>query len=76
MSETLPKGWVTTTVSDICEQLRGISYNKNEVRFEETTDYLPLLRANNINETIVFSDLQYVPKSIVKKNNYSKWAIY
>ena len=61
MSETLPKGWVATPVSDICEQIRGVSYNKNDLRLVKTPDYLPLLRANNINEAIIFFDLQYVP---------------
>ena len=65
MSGGLPKGWILTPVSQICEQIRGVSYNKDDVLFEPKEGYIPLLRANNINGGIIFKDLQYVPKENV-----------
>ncbi|MPM48005.1 Type-1 restriction enzyme EcoKI specificity protein [bioreactor metagenome] len=65
MSGGIPKGWILTPVSQICEQIRGVSYNKDDVLFEPKEGYIPLLRANNINGGIIFKDLQYVPKENV-----------
>ncbi|MBU1053100.1 MAG: restriction endonuclease subunit S [Proteobacteria bacterium] len=68
--ETLPKGWIEIAISAICEHIRGVSYNKNDMRFEMNENYVPLLRANNINGSINHNELQYVPKAIVNKKQF------
>lgn len=53
-------------VGDIADQLRGVTYAKDEARSEPKDGYLPILRANNITEDgLSFFDLTYVPSSRV-----------
>ena len=54
------------TVGDVSVQIRGVSYDKSVVRTQPSDGYLPLLRGGNIGDHgLIWSDLQYVPKSIV-----------
>ena len=62
----LPKGWVRTTVDEVGELLRGVSYKKHEASKEPRQEYVPVLRANNINSGLNFDDLVYVPRQRVK----------
>lgn len=50
-------------VGDISTQIRGVSYSKNDAISEKSEGYLPILRANNIQEGIIFQDLVYIPES-------------
>jgi len=46
--------------------VRGVTYNKTESSDELLQEYLPVLRANNIQAgKLVFSDLVYVPKKCI-----------
>ena len=56
----------TVRVGDISEQVRGVSYSKSDVRLKSETGFIPLLRGGNITDAgLVWSDLQFVPESIV-----------
>ena len=72
MSGKLPKGWIISALSNFCVLIRGVSYKKKDVRYEETDNYIPLLRANNIKGNITFLNLQYVPKIIVNEKQFLK----
>jgi type I restriction enzyme S subunit len=51
-------------VGEISTQIRGISYAKNDAILKIADGYLPILRANNIQEEgIILQDLVFVPKS-------------
>jgi type I restriction enzyme S subunit len=65
MNEELPEGWVGVSPLAVAELVRGVSYEKGEVALEPGEGRVPLLRANNISNGIVFSDLQYVPQDRV-----------
>ena len=54
-------GWVTTTVGEIATLVRGITYNKEQASKSSLSDFKPVLRANNINGTLNFDDLVFVP---------------
>ena len=62
MSDELPEGWATVSLLDISELIRGVSYAKGEAEKESREGLIPLLRANNISDGLLFSDLQYVPE--------------
>lgn len=47
-------------LSSICKQVRGVSYTPLDVTETPTHGYIPILRANNIQNDIVFDDLVYV----------------
>ena len=54
-------------LGDYISIIHGVSYSPKDVSDEENSDYLPILRANNIqNGKIVFDDLKYVLKSKIK----------
>lgn len=57
--------WETVSVGDVAELLRGVSYKKGDARSSPSPDFLPVLRANNINGVLNFEDLVYVPKDKV-----------
>ena len=53
-------------VGDLAEQVRGVTYGKDDASRTPAVGYLPVLRAGNITETgLVFDDLVYVPAAKV-----------
>lgn len=63
---SLPKGWERCKIKDLCTIIRGVSYPKEQVRKQQAKDYYPVLRAGNIQDTLVFSDLVFVPLQYIK----------
>ena len=54
------------SLGDAAEIIRGVSFNKSEVRTVETEGYLPILRAGNIQERLLTDrDLIWVPSTRV-----------
>lgn len=68
----LPDSWVWTQVKDIAEFIRGVSYRKNQSSKTPKSDYVPILRANNINIQLNYEDLVYVPREKVKDEQFIK----
>ena len=66
----LPKDWKRVKVSSIAELFRGINYTKDVSSNNPFKDSLPILRGNNINVELNFDDLVYVPKTLVKKEQF------
>lgn len=59
---------VLAPVSELAEQVRGVSYGKEDARDVPEEGYLPVLRAGNIADSgIVFTDFVYVPERLVSK---------
>ena len=51
-----------TRVGDLAEQIRGVTYNKEDASQTPLPGYLPILRAGNITDAgLHFNDLVYVP---------------
>lgn len=57
---------------EVCSQIRGVSYNPSDLATELTTQCVTLLRANNIQDRIIFDDVQYVNRSKVSEKQYIK----
>jgi len=58
--------WIECKAEDFGELIRGITYNKNQASDIPTDNYLPLLRANNINDNkLNFDDIKYVEESLI-----------
>ena len=72
VANDLPKGWAWTQVKNVAKFIRGVSYRKNESSKSPETDYLPILRANNINKQLNFEDLVYVQRERVKEEQFVK----
>lgn len=60
--ENIPNSWCVVRVEQVGELLRGINYNKLESSSSQQEHYLPILRSNNIQESLIFDDLVYVDK--------------
>ncbi len=58
-------GWVTTKVREIANLVRGITYNKEQASKIPSSDFKPVLRANNINGALNFDDLVFVPQHLI-----------
>jgi type I restriction enzyme S subunit len=73
MSEKVrTKDWVTTTVSEVATLVRGITYKKEQAEKSPSQDFKPVLRANNINGTLNFEDLVFVPQNLIASEQVIK----
>lgn len=53
---------VVVRVADLAEQVRGVSYGKEDASANPRPGYLPILRAGNISDQgLIFDDLVFVP---------------
>ncbi|GIU70430.1 MAG: type I restriction endonuclease EcoAI subunit S [Candidatus Woesearchaeota archaeon] len=68
----LPKGWKFEKVGNIAEFINGVTYSKSESLDSPFDDYLPILRANNINGKINLNGLVYIPKKKVSERQLVK----
>ena len=68
----LSDSWVWTQVKDIAKFIRGVSYRKNQSSKTPKSDYVPILRANNISVQLNYKDLVYVPREKVKDEQFIK----
>lgn len=60
-------------VGDLSDQIRGVSYGKEDASKNPQDGYLPVLRAGNItNYGLVFSDLVYVPAAKISSKQKLK----
>lgn len=66
----LPSGWVKTALGDLTDILRGVSYKKPDSRDSADEGLIPILRATNIDGTLNFSDLVYVPAKYVSREQF------
>ena len=63
----------TVTIGDVCELIRGVSYKKDDASNVKSEENAAILRANNIvNGCFEFNELVFVPKSLVKDEQYIK----
>ena len=55
-------------IGNISTQIRGVSYSKSDAISNMQEDYLPVLRANNIQEQgLILEDFVYVPESKISE---------
>lgn len=59
---------ITARIGDVADTVRGVTYDKQDVRSSSSADYLPLLRATNIvSGRLNFDDVIYVPSNVVSE---------
>ena len=68
----LPKGWVKSNVGTISELIKGVSYKKDQAKKNKSANLIPILRANNFNQTFLLDDLVYLPKNLIKPEQMIK----
>ncbi len=58
-------------VGEVAEQIRGVTYGKNDATDAAQNGYLPILRAGNITDTgTAFDDLVYVPEHCISPKQF------
>jgi type I restriction enzyme, S subunit len=71
-SRELPKGWEWKKLGDIGKIISGVTYKSEEARDEPRENFIPILRAMNINGELNFNDLVFVPSERVSKEQFIK----
>ena len=67
----LPSGWQLSKIGEVAEIVRGVTYSKADLLSETDKDAVPLLRATNLEvDSIDFDDMVYVPKRVVKSQQF------
>jgi type I restriction enzyme S subunit len=66
----LPTGWATATLGDVLAVIRGVTYRKEDSTKSGAEGFVPVLRANGIQNNLVFDDLVYVPASDVTEEQF------
>src|SRR5438093_425767 len=64
----LPDGWRWVKLDEVCEFVRGVTFDKSDATTSERSETLPILRAGNIADQLKLSeDLVWVSASCVSK---------
>ena len=59
--------WPVKTLGEVCDFVRGVTYDKADARSEIKSGFIPLLRATNITEKgLLREDFVFVPKNVVR----------
>lgn len=67
----LPDTWKWSTIGEVAEIVRGVTYSKGDTLSATDSDAVPLLRATNLEvDSIDFEDMVYVPKRVVKAQQF------
>ncbi|WP_404357014.1 restriction endonuclease subunit S [Methylotuvimicrobium sp. KM1] len=70
---TVTSDWPSLPLSKVTQIIRGVTYRKNDSADIQVDGYLPVLRANNIqNNRLLFDDLVYVPGNLISEQQKIK----
>ena len=59
--------WPIRSLGEVCDFVRGVTYDKADARSEMKSGFVPLLRATNITEKgLLREDFVFVPKNVVR----------
>ena len=59
--------WIKSNLGDVLTVIRGVSYKKQDASHQPGDGLLPIIRATNIQNRLVFDELVYVPKKYVSE---------
>jgi type I restriction enzyme S subunit len=69
LKREIPLGWEVGELGKYCQTLRGVTYNKEDVKSPSDKNTIPILRATNINNSVIdLNDMVYVPDELVSKD--------
>lgn len=67
LDRSLPAGWTWAPLGDLVRVIRGVTFKKGDARSTPKEGYFPILRANNIEDSLTFNDLVFVPERYVSE---------
>lgn len=69
LKREIPEGWGVNKLEEYISVIRGVNYKRDDVLSNKETNYIPLIKSNNIqNGQILFDDIIFVPQKLVNKN--------
>ena len=67
----LPETWKSSTIGEVADIVRGVTYSKGDTLSATDNEAVPLLRATNLEvDSIDFEEMVYVPKRVVKAQQF------
>ena len=66
----LPRDWTKSKLAELLTVIRGVSYKKEHASNEPAPDRVPILRATNIQDGLVFEDFVHVPRHYVSDEQF------
>ncbi|AWE88325.1 TPA: restriction endonuclease subunit S [Pseudomonas aeruginosa] len=64
----IPNGWMKVALDDVCQIIRGITFPTTEKRFQPGTGLIACLRTANVQATVDWDDLWFVPRQYIKND--------
>ena len=65
----LPPGWEQSTIAEVGEVIRGVTFTKGDAISTPDPGHLPILRATNIDGRLLLNaEMTYVPERFVREN--------
>ncbi|CAM3835839.1 restriction endonuclease subunit S [Aquirufa aurantiipilula] len=69
LKREIPEGWEDGKLGDIAELVRGVTYDSSEIKSQNETGVIPILRATNVSGNVIdLNDMVYVPKENVSSS--------
>lgn len=73
LKREIPKGWKNGILDDIGDLVRGVTYEKNDIKTSNEENVIPILRATNITGNVIdLNDMVYVSKENVSTKQLLK----
>lgn len=71
LKREIPEGWKASDLSPYIEVIRGVAYDVEDIVYEATEKYVPLLKSNNLqDDRLVLGDIIYVNEKKVSDNQF------
>ncbi len=66
LKREVPEGWGVGKLGDIAELIRGVTYDSNDIRSQDESGVIPILRATNISGNVIdLDEMVYVSRENV-----------
>jgi len=70
LQSSIPSHWNFVPINELTELIRGVSYKRGDESTQKVEGYIPIYRANNIQNNLIEDDLYYIPHSFVGDKQY------
>jgi type I restriction enzyme S subunit len=70
LQSSIPSHWNLVPINELTELIRGVSYKRGDESTQKVEGYIPIYRANNIQNNLIEDDLYYIPHSFVGDKQY------
>src|SRR5437763_16652838 len=63
---SIPCNWIEAALGDVTEVIRGLAFPSSDKRYEVAPDLIACLRTANVQETVDWKDLWFIPRKHLK----------